>query len=309
MIRLVSILLLVAGVPLFASDAFQILSQAQVGGAGVFLDEIVTSTNAAVPHVRVAASPRLGQATLLSRKQIETILSHTADVAFTNCTGSEQVRITRRVRSLDEEELKLLLTATLQNDVIKDRGELELRISRPWITASVPDEPLTLKILDLPTTGLSALFVCRFELSTMNETVGTWQVSLNAKLWREVLVSRTALRRGTLLADADLIRERRDVLSVRDALADFNVADASIETAEYIAPNVPLLVRSLKVKPAVRRGQSADALVVDGALAISLKVEVLEDGIPGQTIRVRNPQSKRELRGKVQNEQSILVTL
>lgn len=309
MIRFFLTLILVAGARLSASDTYQLLPHAQAGGAGVFLDEIVTSTNAVVPHVRVGTSPRLGQTAQFSRQQIVAVLSRVGELAFTNCTGAEHVRITRRVRSLEEDELKVLLTTILQGEVIKERGELELRLARPWIAASVPDEPLTLKILDLPASGPSALFVCRFELSTSNETVGTWQVSLHAKLWREVWLSRTALRRGLLLADAELIRERRDVLSVREALADFDRADASMEIAEYIAPNAPLLLRSLKVKPAMRRGQSAEALVVDGALAISMKVEVLEDGIPGQTIRVRNPQTKRELRGKIQNEQTILVSL
>lgn len=306
---LVFILLFAASAPGFALDVFQLQPQAQVTGAGVFLDEIVTSTNVNVPRVRVSTAPRFGQTLTLSRKQIEAVLYRTPNLAFTNCLGAEQVRVTRRARPLDEEELKLLLTAQLQQDVIKDRGELELRMARPWTTANVPDESLTIKILEMPASGVSPLFICRFELSTTNEVVGTWQVSMSTKMWREVWISRTALRRGVLLSEADLVRERRDVLTVRDALADFTVADPSVETSEYIAANVPLLVRSLKIKPAVRRGQSAEALVVDGALAVSIKVEVLEDGIPGQTIRVRNPQTKRELRGKVQNENTILVSL
>jgi flagella basal body P-ring formation protein FlgA len=40
-----------------------------------------------------------------------------------------------------------------------------------------------------------------------------------------------------------------------------------------------------------------------------MKVEVLEDGVPGQVIRIRNPQTRRELRGKVQNEQTVVVSL
>jgi flagella basal body P-ring formation protein FlgA len=307
--RLAFILLLVVGTNVLALDAFQLQPQAQVSGGGVFLDEIVTSTNAVAPHVRVSTAPRFGQVLMLSRKQIEVVLSRASNIAFTNCLGAEQVRVTRRARLLEEEELKLLLTAQLQQDVIKDRGELELRMARPWTATSVPDESLTMKIVELPASGVSPLFVCRFELSTTNETVGAWQVSLSAKMSREVWISRAALRRGVLLADADLLRERRDVLTVRDALADFAVADPSVETSEYIAPNVPLLARSLKIKPAVRRGQSVEAMVVDGALEVSMKVEVLEDGIPGQMIRIRNPQTKRELRGKVQNEQTILVTL
>ena len=50
-------------------------------------------------------------------------------------------------------------------------------------------------------------------------------------------------------------------------------------------------------------------MLQDGALLITLKVEALEDGAPGQLIRVRNPLSRRDLRGKVVDHQSILVSL
>jgi flagella basal body P-ring formation protein FlgA len=40
-----------------------------------------------------------------------------------------------------------------------------------------------------------------------------------------------------------------------------------------------------------------------------MKVDVLEDGATGQVIRIRNPQTRRELRGKVQDEQTILISL
>jgi flagella basal body P-ring formation protein FlgA len=53
----------------------------------------------------------------------------------------------------------------------------------------------------------------------------------------------------------------------------------------------------------------ADAVIRDGAMIISLKVEVLEEAVPGQIVRVRNPQSHRELRGKVLDEQTIAIPL
>jgi flagella basal body P-ring formation protein FlgA len=307
--HLLSILLLAAGANAFALEVLELRRQAEVTSAGVFLDEIAWSTNVVVPHIPIIAALRFGQTLTLSRKQIEAALARTTDAAFTNCLGAETVRITRRVRALEEDELKQLLSASLQSDFIKERGELELRFARPWVAANVPDESLKLKLIEMPTTGVAPLFVCRFELATTNETIGSWQVSLQAKVWREVWISRAPLRRGALLADADLIRERRDVLTLREVPADFAVIEPGIETAEYVAANAPLLARSLKIKPAVRRGQSVAATIVDGALAISMKVEVLEDGVPGQSIRIRNPQTKRELRGKVQNEQAIFVSL
>jgi flagella basal body P-ring formation protein FlgA len=65
----------------------------------------------------------------------------------------------------------------------------------------------------------------------------------------------------------------------------------------------------MRLKPVLSRGQLADAIIRDGAMIISLKVEVLEEGVPGQVVRVRNPQSRRELRGKVLDEQTIAIAL
>jgi flagella basal body P-ring formation protein FlgA len=61
--------------------------------------------------------------------------------------------------------------------------------------------------------------------------------------------------------------------------------------------------------PVVHRGQTVAALVNQGALNITMKVVVLEDGAPGQIVRARNQQSLRDIRGKVLNDQTILVSL
>jgi flagella basal body P-ring formation protein FlgA len=59
----------------------------------------------------------------------------------------------------------------------------------------------------------------------------------------------------------------------------------------------------------VHRGQTIEARFQSGALAISMRVEVLEEGAPGQVVRVRNVRSQKEFRGKVQDENTILVSL
>jgi flagella basal body P-ring formation protein FlgA len=214
-----------------------------------------------------------------------------------------------RLRTFAEADLLELLTATLQKECVKDRGELELRLVRPWTSRTVPDEPLAIKILDLPPTGVTPSFIVRFELRTARETVGTWQLSLQARIWRDIWVARSALKRGGPVADADLERDRRDVLTLRESLAEFSAGDTTLELAEPLQAGSPVLARSVIARPVIRRGQADDALVQDGTLSITMKVEALEDGAPGQTIRVRNFQSRRDLRGKVLNEQTILIPL
>ena len=284
-----------------------LLTNAQVTAEGVFLSQIVSEVPS-LASVRLADSPAFGAALILTRAQIQTALEKAApDLFTTNWTGAERVRIARRARTFKEPELLELLTARLQRDHVGERGELELRLMRPWTPVPVPDGPLDFRILELPSIGVSPNFIARFELSAGQEQIGAWQVLVQAKIWRDVWVARSALKRGQLLSESDLARERRDVLALRDLLpSDF---ESLLELCENVPAGTPLSARSVRLRPLVRRGQMADALVQDGALMMLLKVEVLENGLAGQIVRVRNLQSRREFRGKVQNEQTILVSL
>ena len=210
---------------------------------------------------------------------------------------------------MGEDEIRQMLTETLQRDFVKDRGELELRFTRPWSALTVSNELISLKIIELPTAGVSATFIVRFELATATHSLGTWQMPVTAHIWGDVLVAHSPLRRGQLLADADITKERRDLLALRDAVITDAADGAQYELAEGVMVGNPLYERDVKLRTLVRRGQAVEAVIHDGALAVSMKVEVLEDGVLGQQVRVRNLQSKRELRGKVRDEKTVLVSL
>jgi flagella basal body P-ring formation protein FlgA len=131
---------------------------------------------------------------------------------------------------------------------------------------------------------------------------------VQAKVFRDVWVAHRALTRGESLTAADCARERRDVLALRQACWDGLAEDAAqLELATNVPAGAPLYVSAVKPRTLIRRGQVVAALAQNGALLVSLKVEALEDGAQGQTVRVRNPRSKNEFRGKVQNEQTIVV--
>lgn len=289
---------------------WSLLPAVQVDATGIHFDQIVAGATAEVPHLRLAPAPSLGRTISFTPTQLNELLQQTApELCTTNWTGAAQVKITRRTRAVTESDLKELLTTALQQQHVQDRGELELRFIRPQATVNLIDEPLTVKMLDLPTAGVTANFVARFELRAGEEVAGTWQIPVQARIWREVYVAGAQLKRGQLLRDADINRERRDLLTTRDALTDLDLNDTGLEVAENVMPGIALTSRSVRLRAIVHRGKLADAIITDGAMTLSVKVEILEDGLPGQTIRVRNLKSKREFRGKVQNEETIHVTL
>jgi flagella basal body P-ring formation protein FlgA len=213
------------------------------------------------------------------------------------------------VRVLTETDALALLTSTLQKKYVKNKGELELNFTQPWVAPTLRDEPLTVRILELPTAGVTPSFIIRFQICTTNETLGTWQASLRAHIWRDVWVAHSDLPRGVSLSEADVAQERRDVLGVNEALADLATGDPSLQLANTVQSGNLIFARNLKPRAVLHRGQMADAILSDGSLNIMMKVEVLEDGAPGQTVRIRNPVSLRNLSGKVINDQTIAISL
>jgi flagella basal body P-ring formation protein FlgA len=284
---------------------------ARCQGHGVYLTDLFPSTKQLnLPKLRLSDAPEFGQAALLTRDQVsQAIRTAIPSLNLTNLAGADRCQVIRHARSLDEMELKERLTVMLQEDYARDMGELELRTTRPWIPVQIPDEDVALRILDLPSTGISPYFIVRFEVRTDQESIGTFQVPLQAKVWKDIWVTRSIVRRGMIFTEADVARERRDVLSLREAPLSLAAADDGLEIAENLVAGSPLYERSVRLRPVMRRGQVIEAKLHEGIMMISLKVELLEDGAPGQIVRVRNMNSKREFRGKVINESSIVVAL
>jgi flagellar basal body P-ring formation protein FlgA len=306
--------LIIGALPSHGSEsggsAWTLRASAQVEGAGIFLHQLVDSEIAPEEGIRLADAPPAGQTVIYSRSRIAEILRRQAPALLpANWSGAMHVRVTRRSRALDESELKDLLTQALQAEHVRDRGELELRFTRAWSSVPVPDEPFALRILDLPAAGVTPNFILRFELRTSRELIGAWQAPVHARIWRDVWVARSAQPRGRLLSDADVMLDRRDMLTSRGALAELDPKDSAFELTEPIQPGAPLTARSLRLRPVVSRGALVEALLQDGPLLISIKAEALEEGAPGQFIRVRNVRSKREFRAKVENENTVTVSL
>jgi flagella basal body P-ring formation protein FlgA len=211
---------------------------------------------------------------------------------------------------LDEAAVTKLLTAALQEQFTGAGGELALHFTRPWISQTAPAGQLTLKILEMPNSGVTSAFIVRFEIFTADGArAGNWQMPVQAHLWRDVPVAHSMLKPGQAVADADIGPERRDVLALREPLAEFADGDTTLEIAGSVPAGTPLFARSVKLRPVVRRGEMTNARLEEGPLSVTMKAQALEDGTPGQTIRLRNLQSARDFNGKVLDAKTVLVSL
>jgi flagella basal body P-ring formation protein FlgA len=243
-----------------------------------------------------------------TRFQINELLRKAApEMVCSNWTGAERVRVLRATRVIDEFALRSLLTQELQSEHVKDRGDLELAFTRPWTSMVVVDDPVAVKVLELPLLGVTSSFVCRFELMVGNQSAGVFQQPMKATVWRDVYVAKSSLTRGTLLRDADVGTEKRDILTLREGLTSLPLNDPNIELRENVQAGTPLTQQMFRLRAIIKRGKLVEATVQDDTMTISMRAEALEDGVRGQVVRLRNPVSRREFKGKVQDEQTVVV--
>ena len=131
--------------------AWQLLPQAQVDGSGIFLDQLFVPNPPVVLHTSACTATHARPGGFFSRLQItELAQKYYSELITTNWSGATQVRVSRRTRQFTDSDITELLTATLQKEFVKNEGELELHLTRPWTPVPVPDEPLTLKVFDVP---------------------------------------------------------------------------------------------------------------------------------------------------------------
>ncbi|MDB6131174.1 MAG: Flagellar basal body P-ring biosynthesis protein-like protein [Verrucomicrobiales bacterium] len=309
--RLTLLMFLVVGASLAESVATTLNFNpvVEVDRSGVFLDQVLNSTKEdAVPHIRLGVAPIAGQTVTWTREKAADVIKQQASEYYsTNWTGASHIKITRKMKQLGENDLKELMIACIQEEYLKGNGTLETRFTKPWTPISVPDETITCRVLELPATGINYSMIVRIELLAGKETLGTWQVVTQNKVWREIPVAKSNIKRGQLYSTAEVQMEKRDVLLVRDSVIPST--EDNLEFTEAVQAGQPILNRSLKVKPLIKRGTIVEAIATDGVLNVSLKVEALEDGLYGQTIKVRNFQTRKEFNAKVQNEQSVQVPL
>jgi flagella basal body P-ring formation protein FlgA len=76
-----------------------------------------------------------------------------------------------------------------------------------------------------------------------------------------------------------------------------------------VGKGTPLTERHVRLRPLVKRRQVVDAFYRSGSISIIMKVEVMEEGVGGQIIRVRNIISRRILNARVLGEGSVTIVL
>ncbi|MFM8983075.1 MAG: flagellar basal body P-ring formation chaperone FlgA [Spartobacteria bacterium] len=188
------------------------------------------------------------------------------------------------------------------------RGDLKLQFVEPWTPVEIKnDKDWSIVVDGIPKTGLTANFPVRFSLDVAGKKIGIWQMHVKAQMIEPVWVSTRRLERGesinpavAALKEVDVLNANKEVLTANDKLDYYEVAHSV--AADQVISRADITPRHI-----VRRGKVVDVVVNDGGINITMKAMALADGGVGETIGVRNMDSKKDFQAQVVGSNTVQV--
>lgn len=184
-------------------------------------------------------------------------------------------------------------------------GELQLELLRPWTPPARVASSWELSVLEYPSIASSSMMI-RCRALADGEPVADATFVLRAALWRDAWVARQPLAVGNVFEPSALDARRTDLFRERDVLPAA-VGDESYVFARAVPAGRVLTWRDVARRPLVKKGVLVEVSAADGPLVVTMKAMAMESGARGDTITVRNPESRRDFAAMVVDENRVQV--
>lgn len=205
---------------------------------------------------------------------------------------------------LSRDQFVALLTENLVSHFNLE-GELQLELLRAWAAPARVAAQWSVEIAEYPALPAAAMLT-RCRLLADGQVVGEYTATLRASLWRDAWAARQPLAANTSFDATSLETRRVDFLRDREALPA-SVGDQSYLFVRSIQPNRLLTWRDISRRPLVRKGDLIEVAAIDGQLQIIMRGLAMENGAAGDTVTVRNPESKRNFAAQVIAENRVQI--
>lgn len=184
-------------------------------------------------------------------------------------------------------------------------GDLQIELIRAWAPPARVATAWNIELLEYPSLPSSSMLV-RYRVLADGEAVTESSLVVRATLWRDAWVSRQPLVSGSTF-DPSLLETRRvDLFRDREALPAA-VGDRSYSITRAVNAGRLLTWHDVGRRPLVRKGNLVEVSAADGQLLITMKALAMENGAQGDTVTVRNPESRKDFAAMVVDENHVQV--
>ena len=141
--------------------------------------------------------------------------------------------------------------------------------------------------------------VTRLEILVDDALVRTLAITVDTRLFRDVVVTARTLRRAELLEEGAVEIEERDITQLKHGFYTSLEELELIQSSRPIGAGDVITHRHAEPVPVIHRGDEIVMLVRSTHMSLEAVGEALQDGGIGEKIRVRNGESGKVVRGQI----------
>ena len=251
---------------------------------------------------------RLSLATIVSLTFVATLSLVRADtvaaVSTTPAAATARAETPATPAAYTREQLLAAMTRAVSSH-FNFEGDLHLELLRAWTPPVKTAAVWELTVQEFPAMPSTSMML-RCQLIGDGASVLDTTFVVRAQLWRDSWSTRQPLTVGAPF-DATVLEARRvDVLRERDALPA-SVGDRNFIFARAVPAGRMLTWRDVAKRPLVKKGELVEVAAVDGPLVVTMKGMAMESGAKGETVTIRNPESRKDFAALVISENRVQV--
>lgn len=192
-------------------------------------------------------------------------------------------------------------------------GEERVEVHPRWQGDILFDEPANgpfeLKVVPLSDKPFRGPTLVRVEISQGKQMLRALTVTVDTRLYREVIVMTRTVRRGTQLTPEMVELAERDVTSLKHGYFAVFEDLADLQVKRPIGAGDIVSHSHVKPIPLVHRGDEVVMTIVSRHMQLATFGLALQDGGAGERIRVKNVESGKIVQGHVVEDGSVRIGL
>jgi flagellar basal body P-ring formation protein FlgA len=299
-----------------ASVVITVPPEAQVQGPQITLGDVATvqgestDTVARMRHVLLGQAPPAGVERLLSKSTLVTQLKHqglwTQEIEF---QGALQIRVRRASQRLDLQHLETVVRQALSRRLSQTTQRTSIRDIRGLNPIFVPLGPVEYEVTVPGRHMLLGSTPFTLSIQVAGKVAKQLHGTATIAVAQEVVSLVRPVAQGEIIT-ADAVS--RTQVQVTQPLRQVVTQPADVigkHARRSLAGNAPLSTQDVTTVPVVHRGDMVRIVLESSLIKMSTPGEALEAGKPGDTIRVKNTSSNREVRAQVIDKQTVRIPL
>ncbi len=293
-ILLFLILILLSQNSILYASILKVKSLVAVSGEKVYLKDILEDYSD-IPEtfllMELFPAPPVGKSITYSFQYIKQLITMKipALIKDRELVSSERIIFTRTAQVFSKEEL---LSIVREYIGISNLEPLTQEIQ----SVVLPEGKLRVDVKQLSSTN-SKVLVVKVSFYVNDKYVKAINLSFKSDIKKSVYSAKLYIPKGTIITE-DMIQEKF-VDSVVPLAVERKEDLIGKVTTRIIYPGQIITSNSVVEPPLVNKNEEVEAIRRVGNLVISTKLIALQDGYFGQTIRLRNPNSYKEVLGTV----------